>query len=617
MNVAPIDEELRKALPVDSAGLREKSQATVRRNRLLFHCVLAAFICSLHHWTALLINHGDYTPFAVSEAVSALTLDETHAYVPPAQRFLLTGRIPAEVDNYERRNSTAGIPFAPAAILGGMGWLLGGLDRAFIAADVLFPAGLFLFFYWFAGDIINRQSLRLLVAWSTLLLPFGLKNAFWLGNDPFVAPLEVTRTPQPEISFLLLMGVVALTGRAIQERAHWRWTIAAGFASSLLIYSYYFYAVGWSLALLLLIAFTSLWKQPHAAQRAACIFALMGIAGIPYACIAVEGKRQGGQTYLLKRMGIYTHAPDIGYLLLAIALSAALFLFGRRFFEPRYARYVVLAFLVIGGVWGVNSQIVSGYNAQHWHFWKRLVKPAEFLLFACVACRVAEQFWRQRGRRLQTLAGVLTVCLVLNAAARQCYSAAQIAPVQRATNPRIEILDWARQHLSTGRVLGTLDPDLILLIPALTADYTYAPSGLRSLTPTDEVVGRYYELAAWLDTSDAKLMEIMRAPRHYEPSQAQLLFALRLYDGSKTNWSAGEAISSAAMRPIDNNVLSAAFLEQYRRFRNAHPRPRLNARLDDLILPARVLWPGNLQRTFPRARVAHTNSEFALIELAP
>lgn len=616
MNVASIDEELRKALPDDSAGFRQKSQATARRKRLLFHCVLAAFVCSLHHWTALLINRGDYTPFAVSEAVSALTLDETHAYAPPAQRFLLTGRIPAEVDNYERRNSTAGIPFAPAAILGSMGWLLGGLGRAFIAADVIFPACLFLFFYWFTADLIGRQSLRLLVAWSTLLVPFGLKNAFWFGNDPFVAPLEVTRTPQPEISFLLLMGVVALTGRAIQQKASWWWTIAAGFASGLLIYSYYFYAVGWTVALLLLIVFTLSWKHPHAARRAACIFALMGVVGIPYALITIEGKRQGGQTYLLERMGVYTHTPDIPYLLLAIALSVALFLLGRRFLNAE-PRYVVLVFLIIGGVWGVNSQIVSGYNAQHWHFWKRLVKPAEFLLFACVAGRLAEQFWMRRGRKLQTLAVALIVCVVLNAAARQCYSAAQIAPVQRATNPRIEILSWARQHLSTGHVLGTLDPDLILLIPALTADYTYAPSGLRSLTPTDEIVARYYELAAWLDTSDADLMRIMRAPRHYEPSQAQLLFALRLYDGSKTNWSAGQAVSSSAMRPIDNSVLSAAFLEQYRRFRAVHPSPRLRGRLDDLILPAQASLPSNVAPAFPRARIVHTNSEFALIELAP
>jgi hypothetical protein len=616
MNVALIGEELRRALPDDSAGLSEKSQAAARRKRWLFHCMLAAFVCSLHHWTALLINRGDYTPFAVSEAVSALTLDETHAYVPPAQRFLLTGRIPAEVDNYERRNSRAGIPFAPAAILGSLGWLLGGLDRAFIAADVIFPGCLFLCFYWFTADLIERQSLRLLIAWSTLLVPFGLKNVFWLGNDPLVAPLEVTRTPQPEISFLFLMGAVALTARAIQQKASWWWTIAAGFASGLLIYSYYFYAVGWIIALLLLIVFTLLWKHPYAARRAAYIFALMGLVGIPYTLVAMEGKRQGGQTYLLERMGIYTHTPEMGYLLLAIALSGAFLVFGRRFLNAE-PRYVVLVFLILGGVWGVNSQIVSGYNAQHWHFWKRLVKPAEFLLFACVACRIAEQLWMRSGRRLQTLAGALVVCLVLNAAARQCYSAAQIARVQRTTNPRIEVLNWARRHLSTGRVLGTLDPDLILLIPALTADYTYAPSGLRSLTPTDEIVARYYELAAWLDTSDADLAQIMRAPRHYAPSEPQLLFALRLYDGSKTNWSAGQVISSTAMRPIDNNVLSAAFREQYRRFRAMHPRSRLHARLDDLILPARARWPSNVAGTFPRARVVHTNSQFALIELAP
>src|SRR5215467_4331911 len=93
---------------------------------LITNMLFAALLCSLHHWVAIAKNRGDYSPFAVSPSVSSLTFDETHFYAPLPQRFMSLGQLPAEVDNFERRDASAGIAFIPAVVLGGMGRSLGG-----------------------------------------------------------------------------------------------------------------------------------------------------------------------------------------------------------------------------------------------------------------------------------------------------------------------------------------------------------------------------------------------------------------------------------------------------------------------------------------------------------
>jgi len=212
------------------------------------HILLAALLFSLHHWVAIVKNHGDYSTFAVSPKVSSMTFDETHAYAPPAQRFMSVGQLPAEVDNYERRNSSAGVPFVPPAILGGMGRVLGSLDRAFIAADALFPALALGLLYVASRGIVQSPILRLLLAWASLLVPFGPRNFLWLGYDALLAAPDFTRTPQPEISFIFVLIGLLLTARALQPTAKWGTAAVAGLAGALIVYSYYFYFIAWGMA---------------------------------------------------------------------------------------------------------------------------------------------------------------------------------------------------------------------------------------------------------------------------------------------------------------------------------------------------------------------------------
>jgi len=152
-----------------------------------------------------------------------MTFDETHSYAPVAQRFMSLGQLPAEVDNYELRDSSAGIAFVPAVILGGMGRVLGSLERAFIAADAL--------------------------AWGTLLIPWGPRNFLWRGYDSLLAAPDFTRTPQPEISFTFVLLGVLLSARVFQFSAKRGTTVLAGLVGALIVYSYYFYAIAWGMTL--------------------------------------------------------------------------------------------------------------------------------------------------------------------------------------------------------------------------------------------------------------------------------------------------------------------------------------------------------------------------------
>lgn len=551
------------------------------------HMLLAALLCSLHHWVAIAKVRGDYSPFAVSRAVSSMTFDETHAYAPVARRFMSLGQLPAEVDNYERRNSSAGIPFVPAAILGSMGRVLGSLERAFIAADALFPALAVGLLYAASEGLVQSSRFRLLLAWATLLIPFGPRNFLWLGYDALLAAPDFTRTPQPEISFTFVLLGVLLTARALQPTAGQGTAVVAGLVSALIVYSYYFYFIAWGMALVMLLALTVLWRKWVAAKRVTVLLSVMIAASIPYVLATARGKAEGGQTWLLARMGAYTHSPRVIPLLCCVVGILLVWKFGERFLgnQQPQTRIAIFMLVLLAGLAGMNFQVLSGYDAQHSHFWNRLVLPVAFFLVGCWLLSVVESLRRNRMRVVNVAAlGILT-CILLAAGARQVYVGAQIAEHQRASLPEIELLQWVRSNVPAGSVIGTVDPELILMIPAMGPNFTYVPTGLRSLTPTSEIIDRYYEIAALLGLSVSQVESIAMSPGHVHPSQ--LLLVLSYGRTPRT------------------------FSEDYGRRRNEQvDRMR---RLDYVVSsPGMTLSPGIAEHS-TRARVVHVNERYQLI----
>jgi hypothetical protein len=139
-----------------------------------------------------------------------------------------------------------------------------------------------------------------------------------------------------------------------------------------------------------------------------------------------------------------------------------------------------------------------------------------------------------------------------------------------------------------GSVIGAIDPELILLIPALGPNFSYVPSGLRSLTPTGEIVRRFYDLALFLGLSEQDVRNLAAVRAHLHASA--LLFALG-YDGS------GES-----------------FADGYRRYRQGPHTARTAShhRLDYVIVEADRQLPADIPRA---AAVVHANGRYRLLEM--
>jgi hypothetical protein len=547
---------------------------------LFVNMLFAALLFSLHHWVAIAKNHGDYTPFAVSRGVSPMTYDETYFYAPRAQRFMSLGQIPAEIDNYELRHSSAGIPLLPFAILGGMGRVLGSLEWAFIAAKAIFPALSLGLLYKASQGLIQSKNFRLLLAWGTILIPFAPRNFFWSGYAALITSPDFARIPEPGISFIFILLGILVSARALQPFTKRITVVAAGLIGALNVYSYYFYSIAWGMTLGILLILMMLWKNWMIAKRVVIMLSVMIGASLPNIIATARGKAEGGQTYLLERSALFTHNPRLVPLL---CCSLGLFLvwkFGKRLFEgqEQQARIGMFILILLSGLAGLNFQILSGFDLMHDHFWNRLILPTAFFLCGYWIFSTVENLKRDRLRDFNRVALVALICIILNAGAREVYVGVQIAEQQRASRPEIELLMWARSNLPFGSVIGTVDPDLILMIPSTGPYFNYVPSAGRSFTSTSEIVDRYYELASLLGLSTSEVESI-----------------IKFND------------------VLDYSGTLQTFLEGYRRYRKEQSE-RLR-KLDYVVVNSEIEIPVEIEKRFSHARILYINQKFKLIGL--
>ena len=442
-----------------------------------------AVLFALHDVAIWSMLGRDFTPFSVAYPVSAQTYDETHLYVPGARRFFERGSILPEVDVYELRDLRSGYPVLHSIVIGGLARLLGSLEAAWVIGHGIFPASVWLLLFLSGRRLLRNDASALLLSLLVGLVAFGPRNFLLLGAASLVQPLELARMPHPALSFAVLLAAVMTVARALDTR-----TISSGVLAGICVganfYSYYFYWVALGLGL-------GVWSVASLVLRRSSdtkLFAIIGgtalLIGLPYLATVWGLRHSPDHINLMGRVGGF--GRDIAPVTLALSLLAAgLAVWAWQRCQPR-PLLIALVFALVGAGLGLHFQLITGYYAQHGHFFNRAVNPLGlFLVGAIVIPRL--QSWRT----WQYLCVAGCAGLVLLGGYRQIRVAGAMAASHDRRSAEVQLIEQLRARLPAGSVVASADPQVFTLLPALSTLWTFVPVFDRSQAANDEILQRY------------------------------------------------------------------------------------------------------------------------------
>jgi hypothetical protein len=474
------------------------------RSRLLLLIGIAVnlVVFSLNYTAGLIVNRGDYTPFAVVvPQVSAQVFDETQLYAPGPSRFFRTGEVQAELDVFELRHVPNSYPVLHSILLGLLAKAMGSLEWGWMVSHAIVPALIWAVLFWNACRFVHSGFLAMAIAWAVCFVSFGPRNFLLLGQDRFIQPLELGRMPQPALAFLFLILAIWLLSRALARPVPGRLLLAGVMAGSL-FYLYYFYWIAFFAGAASLLIVAAIIKRWDYVRTVAAIILLGCLTGTPFFIWTLDAMHSGHQRDLMSRVGSFTRTPDLIGLILALVLIVALWLYCRRQIlaqsDEQTLFGAVLLAVATGAAIGLNFQLLTGFNAQHGHFYNRALQPLLSYFFVLMLFR------RVRKPVFAATAAAIGI-LIAVAAVRQIQAGRNTAPYHRKSNPDIDVLSWTRSHLPPDVVIGSNDGYLLMLIPAIAGTWTFVPLGDRSMASNAEILTRYLLLCrlegkSWQET---------------------------------------------------------------------------------------------------------------------
>jgi hypothetical protein len=488
-----------------------------------------------------------YTPFAVS-GVSALTFDKSAMYAAQLNYMVVHHAWPYDTDIYEDRNTPSPMVTAPYVPLAAAAVLLGGVDRAIVAADLVLPALACLILFKLLLELTASWRISLVGALVTILVPFGPRNLLDVPlallqrrADSIIQPLEYSRLLHPELSFTLLAAALLFLWRALRDGRKTD-ALAAGLLGGLLFYTYVYYWPVWLGACGLLL----LWAWRFAERRVAVALGLTTIAtwlvGIPFWIIFAENHTAASFVTAIERhtdgTGRIPTPEKIVYTVASIAIFAVLALIYLN--VTRRDRRVLLFFsaVFVASVAALNMELVTGFNVQSMlHFPNRLFQPLFSLaVFALVVPAVVA---RLSDRRFGGAVAAITIVGLLGLAlVRQAVMSQNIAPQQVLPADQSLLFTWLSQHSQVDDVVVAEAPSINELMPTVTHDRPLVPYGERTGVDYDEIMRRFLTGMKLLQRPPEEIRSLLAQNNQQAPPPLGLTYSYFLFVGGHgiANW---------------------------------------------------------------------------------
>lgn len=272
------------------------------------------------------------------------------------------------------------------ALMAGLALIGGNMERAFVAADFLFPAllvlSLLLLFDWLSGSIPFAVAAAVIVAcfnWQDTLTLLHLDR----NHLEDLGGLIYLRTPYPQISTALLSLFLLFLSKLHERLTVPNW-ICAVLVLTAAFYSYFY---TWSLALMVLACAGALnvppvfrrGKRDRGAEREFVAFALLGITALVLSTPAWLFLIRPSQVFhdqFVRVFGEFSRKPEWPYTaIVVVALGAAwLSRINAR------SRWLWTVFF-LGHLITINQQLITGKINQNHHYYGAVLQPF-MLVFA-------------------------------------------------------------------------------------------------------------------------------------------------------------------------------------------------------------------------------------------
>lgn len=476
-----------------------------------------------------------YSPLIVT-GYSPVAFDEGTLYAP-AVNYILQGHIFLQ-DLYVAEYSNTPTPFigesASAIIMAVLSRITGSIEKAFIAADFIFPAVIFTLLYFFARYFIQNRYFAMSAAFfaaisrdfiATIPNPIAMWNYLKYGENAGEF-LYLSRAFHPQVSLVFfILGILSLTN-LIKKRSAFQ-TVLTGLILGLTFYTYIFY---WTY-LLFIIVMAVIYFVLHRDQQivSRLLFSLViGLAiAIPYLWSTYNFyistlAEDFTQKYTL------TNAPVPVTIFRYLFLSAALYFFLKikkatktDLNKDLIDFYIIL---ILGGILLPLLFKLLNKDLVILHYIRRALAPFATIAVFVIAKNLIE-YYKVTAKTLTVFAIFCTIFTAVFATRVQLIASQSVKDAHKDSKNLKAVYNYLNKFTNKYSVIGSLDEDFNSYLPIYTQDKTYFPPTLRTVTPTGEDVQRYAVISNLLGNTVDK-------QRQYLDNYLSYVFYFQAYNQS-------------------------------------------------------------------------------------
>ncbi len=502
------------------------------------------------------------------------------------------------------------LPLLNPLLMGGLGRLLGSLDRALILSDFLLPPLIFIGLYFLAFELTRRQALAIFFATFFIfipeaVLPFppvspSLLHTFLQRVLPDASGiLYFVRFEYPKLTFLF--SVPALYGmlRAIRhddEDERWS-TWLSGICLGLMFYTYLYDWVYFFIALSLIAVMLACAGRRHACLRLSRIAGIGFIISLPYWYNFALLHQLPQYPEIASRIGLETGryfrwvSVKTSYLRIAALVGVLAYLL------PKRERILVfyLSGLLLAYIAAVNIQIITGFNPHPDHWYRISFLPIALAMLA-VGYWTASRFVSPRILAFgAALAFIATGLIFTRSLASQYYYSKQNAQYYVIDQPYAAAYAWLTQHAATRSSVASISYDTSNELTLYTPQRTFLLNGLHTTAGDKKIWERFMETSTLFNVSDEEFSALMK--------NKNLIFYLFLNEYGDNTFDATFRNDANSQRRIPSDV-AQSMAEAYAHVRVEKKPEAIAAQMDYLLTGPReeligsIKPPKNLEKVY-------------------